>query len=340
MLVDQNGAPKAQLQIGEQKSLQTDRVILVPGPNEEVATVRRVYRLFVDEHRRESEIAQLLNGEGIRNAAGDPWTRGAVHQLLTNEKYLGHNVFNRTSFKLKKRRVKNPPEMWVRRECAFDPIVDAELFEQARRIVLDRHRRLSDGEMLAQLRLLLERHGQLSALLIDETEGMPSSAAYRHRFGTLVSAYGQIGYTPARDYSFIETNRALKEERRRVLDEVIGSLERAGASVTRDPDTDRLTINGEFTAEVVLSRCQQTLAGSLRWTVALNEADRPDLTVAVRMDSSNGAPLDYYLFPALDASASRMRLQEQNGLYVDAFRFDVLEFFYALAARAPVEVAA
>jgi len=194
MLVDQNGAPKAQLQIGEQKSLQTDRVILVPGPEEEITTVRRVYRLFVDEQRRESEIAQLLNAEGIPNAIGDPWTRGTVHQLLTNEKYLGHNVFNRTSFKLKKRRVKNPPEMWVRRECAFDPIVDAELFERARRIVLDRHRRLTDSEMLAQLRLLFERHGQLSALLIDEAEGIPSSAAYRHRFGTLLNAYGRVGY--------------------------------------------------------------------------------------------------------------------------------------------------
>jgi DNA invertase Pin-like site-specific DNA recombinase len=39
MLVDDKGEPKGQLTRGEQKSLQTDRVVLVPGPPEEVDTV-------------------------------------------------------------------------------------------------------------------------------------------------------------------------------------------------------------------------------------------------------------------------------------------------------------
>lgn len=40
MLIDQNGQPKTTMQMGEQKSLQTDRVVLVPGPDEEVRIVR------------------------------------------------------------------------------------------------------------------------------------------------------------------------------------------------------------------------------------------------------------------------------------------------------------
>ena len=36
------------LKMGEQKSLQTDRVILVPGPEEEVKVVRWIYRAFLD----------------------------------------------------------------------------------------------------------------------------------------------------------------------------------------------------------------------------------------------------------------------------------------------------
>jgi hypothetical protein len=36
MLIDQNGQQKAVLKMGEHKSLQTDRVILIPGPDEEV----------------------------------------------------------------------------------------------------------------------------------------------------------------------------------------------------------------------------------------------------------------------------------------------------------------
>ena len=40
MLVDQTGQSKGILKIGEQKSLQTDRVVLVPGPENEQETVR------------------------------------------------------------------------------------------------------------------------------------------------------------------------------------------------------------------------------------------------------------------------------------------------------------
>ena len=58
----------------------------------------------------------ILNDEGGLTDLGRPWTRGTVHQVLTNEKYIGNNVYNRISFKLKKKRVVNPPDMWIRGE--------------------------------------------------------------------------------------------------------------------------------------------------------------------------------------------------------------------------------
>lgn len=114
MLIDEQGQEKGLLKRGEHKSLQTDRVVLVPGPEEEIETVRWIYRAFVDDRLIESQIATLLNQKGIRTDWDRPWTRGTVHQILTNEKYIGNNVFNRTSFKLKKRRVVNESNMWVR----------------------------------------------------------------------------------------------------------------------------------------------------------------------------------------------------------------------------------
>ncbi len=42
ILVDQNGEKKAMLKMGEHKSLQTDRVKLVAGPEEEVKVVTLV----------------------------------------------------------------------------------------------------------------------------------------------------------------------------------------------------------------------------------------------------------------------------------------------------------
>ena len=73
MRVDQSGKPQDILAMGEHKSLQTDRVILVPGPDDEVETVRWMYRQFIDEGKVESEIAALLNERDVRTDLGRAW---------------------------------------------------------------------------------------------------------------------------------------------------------------------------------------------------------------------------------------------------------------------------
>ena len=50
--------------------------------------------------------------------------------MLTNEKCIGNNVYNRVSFKLKKKRVVNPPDMWIRADGAFAAIVDSSVFRR------------------------------------------------------------------------------------------------------------------------------------------------------------------------------------------------------------------
>lgn len=339
-LVDEHRRPKAELAHGEQKSLQTDRVVLVPGPRDELRTVRRMYRLFVEQRRSESEIAAILNSERILTDLGRPWTRGTVHQVLTNEKYVGNNVFNRVSFKLKKKRVRNPPELLVRADGAFDAVVDAALFAAAREIIDARSRRLSDAEMLDRLTALYDGTGWLSALVIDEREDMPSSSAYRNRFGTLLRAYALVGFDPSRDYRYVETNRFLRSLHPQQLADTIAAIERVGGTVARDAATDLLTVNGEFTASIVIVRCFETRAGALRWKIRLDTGLRPDITVALRMDRDNRDVLDYYLLPRFDFNNTRLRMAEENGLHLDAYRFDTLDPFLALTARSPVRRAA
>ena len=128
VLLDQSGQVKAELKRGEHKSLQTDRVVLRPGPEDEVLIVRQMYSWFVEQGFVESEIASRLNAMGILTDLGRHWSRGTVHEVLTNEKYIGNNVYNRRSFKLKRERVVNPPEKLVRKEEAFPAIVEPELF--------------------------------------------------------------------------------------------------------------------------------------------------------------------------------------------------------------------
>jgi DNA invertase Pin-like site-specific DNA recombinase len=341
VLVAERRVPKAELRRGEQKSLQTDRVILAPGPPEEIDVVRRLYRMFVVQRRSESEIAATLNAQGILTDLGHPWTRGTVHQVLTNEKYVGNNVYNHVSFKLKMKRVVNTPDMWVRKDGAFEAIVDPDFFEAAQRIIQERSRRLTDQEMLDRLSYLLNEKGWLSGLIIDEVEDMPSSSAFRYRFGSLIRAYQLVGYSPSRDYRYIETNRFLRAVHPGVLTQVMTSIEAVGGTVWRDPLDDILTVNGEFRASVVIARCQMTAAGSLRWKIRLDSSLRPDITIAVRMDFDNAAIQDYLLLPRYDIGAtSSLRLASENGILIDAYRFDTLDAFFDLARRAPLRAAA
>ena len=334
MRIDQNREPQGVLDRGQYKSLQTDRVILVPGPDEEVENVRWMYRQFVDGGKLEAEIAAQLNEQGIRTDLGRPWTRGTVHQVLINEKYIGHNVYNRHSYKLKGTHKDNPKEEWVRADGAFEPIVDQSLFFTAQGMIRERNRRFSDDEMLDRLKRLLKKKGFLSGFVIDEADNMPSSGTYAARFGSLIRAYSLVGFTPERDYEYIEINRALRRKHATVVAETIEEIERIGGAVSRDPATDLLTVNDEFTASIVLSRCQQTQTGSKRWKIRLDTGLAPDLTVALRMDGKNEAVLDYYLLPLPMLDTNRIRLAEENGLMLDGFRFETLEHFFAMAERA------
>lgn len=334
MLVDQEGREKGLLDHGEHKSIATDRVILVPGPAAEVEIVREVYGLFIESGRSEREIADELNQRGVITDLGRPWSRGSVHQLLINEKYIGNNVWARTSCKLKGSHVHNDPEEWIRADGAFTGIVDPRIFETAQEIIRQRSARLSDDEMLEALSQILAHNGCLSGLIIDETDDCPSSSSFRTRFGSLLRAYTLVGFTPDHDYRYLETNRRLRAMHPGIMATVMVGIESIGGSVIRDPVTDLLTINKEFTASLVIARCFQTSAGSLRWKLRLDTKLKPNITVAVRMDSGNKEALDYYLLPRLDMRDAVVRLAEFNGLSFDAYRFDTLEMFYQMAARA------
>ncbi|QOZ23126.1 recombinase family protein [Bradyrhizobium sp. CCBAU 51753] len=332
-LIDQSGAAKAELVRGEHKSIQTDRIVLIPGPGEEIETIRFIYDCFVHRSKSECDIATLLNEKGTLTDLDRPWTRATVHQILINEKYVGNNVWNRCSCKLKGPRVHNPPERWVRHDKAFEAIVDDETFRAAQEIIIARSKSYSDEELLDLLRGLLDKHGYLSGIIIDELELGPSSSAYRARFGSLIRAYELIGFTPDRDYRYIEINRALRKMYPELIARAIRGIEEIGGTVQQDTATDLLSVNEEFTASLCLVRSQDTSAGNHRWHVRFDMGLRPDVTVAIRMNHTNSGILDYYLLPRFDMEATRLRLAEHNGIGLDAYRFDQLEALFELAAR-------
>lgn len=340
-LLDEQGKPKQQLKMGERKSLLTERVILVPGPQEEKDLVHWIYEKFTQDLYTEKEIADLLNERGWKTDFNRPWTADTVKQIISNEKYIGHNVFNRTSAKLKGKSVRNPEEQWIRKESAFEPLIDKEIFDAAQQIIFERHKKVSNEELLEKLNALYQQKGWLSAMVIDEAEGMPPSSLYRHRFGGLLRAYKLISYTPDRDYQFVEINRILRKIHEEAVSETVTKIETlSGRSIPFDRETGLLTVNHNLTASIVISRCFKTQAGSHRWKIRFDTGLKPDLTIAVRMDSSNEHIYDYYILPFLEFGSENLKLMEENTDLLDGFRFETLDYFWQMGVNVSLDKAA
>ncbi len=97
-----------------------------------------------------------------------------------------------------------------------------------------------------------------------------------------------------------------------------------------------LRVNGEIRVTVALCRHLNTGAGYSRWVINLDQAKRPDITIAARLAAANNSIRDYYLLPSIDVAAGKLRLAEANGICLDGYRFDDLSHFFHLAERAYV----
>jgi hypothetical protein len=203
-----------------------------------------------------------------------------------------------------------------------------------------RARRYTNEELIERLRNLYQHRGFLSGLVINETEGMPSTAVYSHRFGSLLQAYQTVGFSPDRDYRYLEANRFLRRYHPEVVSQTETAIAGLGGSVLRDPATDMLLLNDEFDVSLVLARCQEHGAGCYSWKVRFDTSLAPDITVAIRLDRANQKPLDYYLLPKLDFDHARVNLKERNPIEFEAYRFDTLDYLYSMAERARVRKAA
>ena len=106
-----------------------------------------------------------------------------------------------------------------------------------------------------------------------------------------------------------------------------------GGLVTRDAATDLLTVNHEFSVSLVLARCQILDNARRRWKVRFDTSLAPDITVAVRLEESNQAALDYYLLPRLDFGQARIHLADHNSIEFEAYHFDNLDYLYGMAER-------
>jgi Recombinase len=305
MLVTSDGTLKQLLANGERKSIATDRVTLVHGPDFEVAQVRDMYRMLISDKFSVPDIARELNKKGVKQAGkgpvANPWNYATVYHVLTNPKYAGIHVFGRSTQKLATRSVRLPKSEWIITPASFEPIVDGETFDQAQRILAGRTVNRSNQELLRDLRSLVAAEGQLTARLIDSSWEMASCSTYRHRFGSLQEAYKLIGYgrpESFRKYEARRRNQALRDE----LIETIVSLFPRDIAIIRYGRKwrPRLRIKRGPMISVVIARPVRMARGSLCWLADPSRYERRLVTLLARLNPKEPDFYDFHILPNID----------------------------------------
>ena len=330
MVIDEHGNPKGALENGQQKFIHTDRTILVPGPPEEVAIVRWAFEKFVRAELSINAIARDLNARGITNSIGHCWRGNAVRDLLSNEKYIGHNVFNKTSVRLKSKRLRNRPADWVRAEGVFEPVVSRSMFEQAQARFATFKLRTKRFDLLDHLTALWCKHGELSSKIMERCPSCPSTATYTKYFGSLLEAFKEVGYPRlTRRPVYVSVRKAISDS---VLDRVKaanGSAHRIGLR-----RQTRLLVNEQLSITIALAHwAYATRTARPRW-VLRNSADHcSDLVVLARFDEKLRRLRDYFVLPGVVLDNPQQVILDANHIEIESFRFDTLEQLELLFAR-------
>lgn len=219
-LLDLNGTPKQLLSFGERKSIVNDRVTLVPGPPHEVAIVERIFREFADQGKPLKAIAENLNRDRIPFVTGNRWTACTVSNVLKNPKYLGLQIWGRTTEYLSGPTIHVPEDRWAICQKAFQPIITRELFDRAQARFANFTHNLDNEELLDRLRPLLAHHGKLSCKIIDQSPSCPGGSTYYERFGGLLNVYRRLGYSTPE----LTSQATLRQRKMLVRDGLINSL--------------------------------------------------------------------------------------------------------------------
>lgn len=337
-LLDRDGHKKCDLSYKEYKYLQSDRVILIPGPKHERDLVLRIYDQFLNGKSTVAGIAKDLNRLPESERGEITWTRDRVENILTNDKYVGDNVSGKTFTRLRSKTIYNPPETWVRCNGAFQAIVPRSMFDQVPQEKERRVRSFTPQQLVDEVHRLIKAHGFVSTSIINADPFAPSLATFRFHFGGLTRAYEAAGLCPLYHMAHGEIGRSLQAMHPEVVNGIVAGFEQQGAAVKLGNTPGHLIVNNELAIRLVFAKCRRATNGRRRWLLHPPKKRHPyDVLIIARMTTDNKAIRDYYVVPRIDAAVLPSSLFECNSIDFDCYRCDSLNNLYALGQRAQVE---
>ncbi|WP_156436557.1 recombinase family protein [Bradyrhizobium pachyrhizi] len=196
LLVDAERNRRLVLDRGERKALSSDKTVVIPGPPNELAVIRRIFRLYVQHRLSRCGIVKRLAEDGVKGYGDNPLGITTINHILRSELCVGQMTYNLTTRKMQACVQANPEHLWIR-FSAFSPIVPASQFQKAQLRLAQQASRRWDKETVGRsLRDVLAKAGKLSHQLLQDTKGAPSPDTVAHYFGSLSAAYAEIGYEP------------------------------------------------------------------------------------------------------------------------------------------------
>jgi DNA invertase Pin-like site-specific DNA recombinase len=335
MLVSASGMRKQELKTGETKSIATDRVILVPGPIDEVQQVKNIYQMFVSEKLPISAIVRELNRRSIAYIGGAEWSPQGVSAVLTGRKYTGCHVYGRTSLRLSTPRVKQPRSEWVLMPGAFEPLIDLSVFSEAQRILQERSFNKSNQELLDALRVVLASKGRLSRAVLRDCAGVPSGSTYVYRFGSMQRAYELIGYRHPEDFGPSDLRRRTQALREELLFRIAAMFPEDVSiirPVGRGSYRNGLRLRSGLRISVVIGRPIHR-KGTILWRIEPRKLEWEFVTLLARLDELSGSFLDFHVFPNM-GRATRFYLSRADPWLNRGQPLNDLRTFCEVVARA------
>jgi DNA invertase Pin-like site-specific DNA recombinase len=302
----------------DRKMLPDCHVRLAVGPAHEVRTTKEIFRRYVSLRESTTQIADYLNTHGYRTRNGGRWGNTTIAEMLTNEKYVGTQTYNKTSTKLGSRRKCNDESDWIRKLGSFKGIVDPKTFARAQRLrkMEIRGKRPSDDDLLMLLRKMIAEHDVVSCKMLRDHK-MPTHQTYARHFGSLTRAYDLVGYDLYSKTAWMQ-RKHLEEMRVAVLQEIEDELLGAGVDV-KVRSTCRITLNGVRCSFSISKREYGRVVGH-RWHLRIRHVRAVDFHLIGRLAGDRSSPSDYYLFPDTVASSIPTWISGRNARSISKYR--------------------
>jgi hypothetical protein len=297
LMISADGRPKQVLKPGEQKSLTTDRVILIPGPVEELKAIQIIFDM-AGAGKGPTLIARELQRRGI-SYCGKPWLRANVREIIRNPKYMGCHTWGRRTQRLRGPLTCVDPAHWIKKPMAFEPIVDEATFERAQ-AAHPKLRKWTKEIIVEKVRQFLNKNGRISADILAAERGMPTSATVSQYLGSYEQLYKKVGYRPDSEDIFMGKQR----ERSRVLRrKIVSSIKKRFSEniiVTHLPRRTRsvLLIDRSFMVSILLC-IPKHKNGKSYLKVEPIVAESDFVTLLCRVNSRHDRLLDMFVLPQM-----------------------------------------